>query len=145
MVVMLSTQCLCSKIICASHRGALNQDNMSSRVLRRVSQGQIRGRCPRTAELLPDAGYCEVQTAEEAAYECKGYVVPANTRIQRFECLIKTHVITLTFEWKGAMRWTTGWAGSTGVTVTGAQRRASSSNLSWRRLPAGKLLQRPLG
>lgn len=35
MVVMLSTQCLCSKIICAHHRGALNQDNMSSVIPRR--------------------------------------------------------------------------------------------------------------
>lgn len=48
MVVMLSTQCLCSKIICAHHRGALNQDSVSSVIPRRVSEGQIRGRCPRT-------------------------------------------------------------------------------------------------
>lgn len=124
MVVMLSAQCLCSKIIWAYHRGAFNQDNMSSAVIPSTEEGQSGSdrRCRRQKRALSKDGdwretqsraaasrtcYCEMQTAEEADYERKGYVVravPENTQIQRFECLIKTHVITLTFEQKGAMR-----------------------------------------
>lgn len=66
MVVMLSTQCLRSKIIWAYHRGAFNQDNMSS-VIPSTEEGQSGSdqRCRRqkraskdgewreTAELLP--------------------------------------------------------------------------------------------